>query len=222
MTDSTPLPPPAAPPATPPAASPAAPPFLAAELRALWITPGHACEVLLTDRERLAATVAAGPRPWPLVAVLLACTALATIPYGFARGGAAFWKVGALFGGATLLCFPSLQVFSAYLGSRLQPVQNLALSLLVAAVAALFTLGFSPIVWFLGLTMAKGDWIDAGGASVALLAAALFAGLAQLLRCARLHAGLLPCRGSFGLLLGWMVLLGFVALRLARELDLLG
>ena len=47
-------------------------------------------------------------------------------------------------------------------------------------------------------------------------------GLPHLLRCARLPAGLLPRRGSFGLLLGWMVLLAFVALRLARTLDLLG
>lgn len=211
MTDPTPTPAPAP-----------ALPFASAELRTLRREPARAFEILLTDRERLAATVAAVPRPWSLVAVLLACTALATVPYGVVRGGAAFWKVGALFGGAALLCFPSLQVFSAYLGSRLQPVQNLALSLLVAAVAALFTLGFSPIVWFLDLTMAEGDWIDASSASSVLLAAALTAGLAQLLRCSRLHEGLLPCRGSFGLLLGWQLLLAFVSLRLARSLDLLG
>ncbi len=38
-----------------------------------------------------------------------------------------------------VICFPSLQVFSAYLGVKISITQNLALALIIPAAAALFT-----------------------------------------------------------------------------------
>jgi len=208
-------------PGQPPTTSPPIP-FDAPELRAVLRRPARALEVVLAERPRLAASIAAADHSWQLAGILALCTAVASLPYGFVLGAASFWKVAVLYGGSVLLCLPSLHVFGAYLGSHLQPVQNLALSLVVASVAALFTLGFAPVVWFLEATMAQGDWIDAGDASVALLAGALAAGLAQLTRCAGLDRLLLPCRSSRWVLVAWQALVVFVALRMARALDLLG
>ena len=212
-------------PAPAPAPPPAGPiaiaaPYTAAELRAVWRHPDHAFEFLLARRDRLAASIAGGDTLWQLVLVLVACTVLASIPYGFVRGSGSWWKIGVLFGGSVCLCFPSLQVFGAYLGSRLRPTQNVALALVISSVAALFTLGFFPILWFLGQTMMAGDWIDANVASIVMLGAALAAGLAQLLRLVRHDQALLPSR-SVALLVAWQLLVLFVTLRMARALELL-
>lgn len=204
------------------AALPAPRPFDDGELAAVLRRPAQALAVVLAERQRLAASIGSGSAPWRLVLLLLACTALAALPYGLVLGLPAWWKIAALFGGSVLLCYPSLQVFGSYLGSRLQPLQNLALALVIAAVAALFTLGFCPIVWFLQATMRQGDWIDAAKVSVVLLAAALLAGLAQLTHCVALDRTLRPQPTSYGLLLAWQLLVLFVTLRMARALDLLG
>lgn len=116
-----------------------------------------------------------------------------------------------------MLCYPALQVFGAYLGSRLRPSQNLALALVVSGVAALFTLGFAPIVWFLGQTMRAGDSIDTDTASTVMLGAALLAGLVQLSCCAT-HDRMLRRNGI--LLIAWQVLVICIALRMARSLNL--
>ena len=196
-------------------------PFTTDELRTLLRDPGRTFDVVLARRARLAASIAAPDDLRALVVVLLACTVLAAIPYGLVHGIASWWRIAALFGGSTLLCYPSLQVFGSYLGSELRPAQNAALALLVSSVAALFTLGFSPILWFLGLTMATGDRIDAGTASIVMLALALLAGLAQLSQCLFGDRGLRTGR-SVALFLFWQLLLLFVALRMARALGLLG
>ena len=198
---------------------PPAEPFAPGELHALLRHPGHAFELLLAERERLAATVAGGAPPWSLCLVLLLATALAAVPYGLAQGGAAWWKVAALFGGSTLLCWPSLQVFGAYLGIRRGPANSLALALVIAAVASLFTLGLAPIRWFLELTMQQGDLIDAGTASRGMLALALLAGLLQLGLCTATNGDLRALR-SRGLLLLWSALLLFVTVRMARAIAL--
>jgi hypothetical protein len=215
--------PPATHPETPPSpvAAALAEPYSSGELRLLLQNPGRTFDVVLAGRERLAATIGAGRTPWLLVSVLLLCTTLASLPYGIVRGAECWWKIAALLGGSTLLCFPSLQVFGAYLGCRLRPIQNLALALVISSVAALFTLGFCPIVWFLGQTMAVGDWIDADVASLVMLAAALAAGLAQLTRCASTDPSL-RANGSLPLLAVWQLLVAFVALRMARALGLFG
>lgn len=193
-------------------------PYSTAELRQLLRRPAAAFDLVLARRDRLAATITAGTAAWGLALLLLVCTALASLPYGLVRGADAWWRIGVLFSGAVLLCYPALQVFGAYLGSRMQPAQNLALALVVSSVAALFSLGFFPIVWFLGQTMQVGDWIDADTASVVMLAAALLAGLLQLSRCLVRDASL---RANGLLLLVWQLLVVGVALRLARTLGLL-
>jgi hypothetical protein len=197
-------------------------PFSAAELGAALRRPSRSFEVVLAGDGRLAASIAAQSAPWRLVAVLAACASVAAVPYGLVRGADAWWRIAALYAGSVLLCVPSLQVFGTFLGSRLQPVQSLALSLLIASIAALFTLGFFPIVWFLGRTMHAGDWITDDSASVALLLVAYVAGLAGFVRCATGASSLLPARGALPPLLVWLCLVTFVTQRMARELGLLG
>ncbi|MEO6596158.1 MAG: hypothetical protein ABIP94_15530 [Planctomycetota bacterium] len=204
------------------APAPEATPFATAELRALVRSPSRALDIVLGERQRLAASIAEGSAPYALVAILAACTVLASLPYGLVRGWSFTFRIAAFYGGSVLLCWPSLQVFGAYLGSSLRPLQNLALALLIASVAALFTLGFAPIVWFLQATMADGDWIDADVAYVVLLALGLLAGLGQLGRCVASTKKLRPLRSSWLLLGGWQMLVVFVAWRMARALDLLG
>ena len=195
-------------------------PLLDTELRDLLRHPERALPLLLGERARLAATIGGQHDPWRLCLLLLVVALVASAPFGCVLSLAATWKVAVLFGGSVLLCWPSLQVFSSYLGGRLLPAQSLALSLVIACVAALFTLGFSPIQWFLQATMSTGDHIDATTTSCVLLAVSMLAGLAQLLRCAiadRRLAG----HGTFVLLLAWQAVVVFVTLRMARALALI-
>ena len=201
------------------AAPPAAVPIGDDELRTLLREPGRAFDLLLGSRDRLAATIRDDQPPRTLCVALLVATALASLPFGLVHGGAAGWKIAALFGGSVLLCWPSLQVFASYLGTPLRPAQSLALALTIAAVAALFTLGFAPILWFLRVTMTTGDHIDATDAACGMLALALLAGLWQLARCSGADARLRNHR-SFFLLLVWQLLVVFVAVRMARALAL--
>lgn len=221
-------PPPTAPQpdATPPITAPvsvaavvAAVPIGDDELRTLLREPGRAFDLLLGNRERLAATIRDDRPPRTLCLALLVATVLASLPFGLVHGGAAAWKIAALLGGSVLLCWPSLQVFASYLGTPLRPAQSLALALTIAAVAALFTLGFAPILWFLRVTMTAGDHIDATDAACGMLALALLAGLWQLARCSGADARLRNHR-SFVLLLVWQLLVVFVAVRMARALAL--
>ncbi|MGB3969866.1 MAG: hypothetical protein WBO45_24240 [Planctomycetota bacterium] len=209
---------PAACPPSPTNAAPPAPaaPWDEAELRAVLRAPGRTFDFVLAQPGRLVATIAGGAHLRLLVALLLGCTAFASIPYGVVQGGAAAWKVAVLFGGSVLLCWPSLQVFATFLGMRLHPTQSLALSLLISGVAALFTLGFAPILWFLGATMQDGDQLTAADASRAMLVLAMAAGLLQLVRCAARDT---DSRARWLLLLPWLVLVVWVTRRMARVLG---
>jgi len=203
-------------------ATTAAEPFGFADLVGMARSPSRVLDMVLAERPRLAASIALSTAPWTLVAVLVLCTAVASLPYGVVDGWSNAWRVAALYGGSVLLCWPSLQVFGAYLGSSLRPLQNLALSLLIASVAALFSLGFAPIVWFLRATMVNGDWIDGNAVYVVLLAFGLFAGLGQFSRCVAGHRDLRPFGPAGILLLSWQVLVVFVTWRMARALGLVG
>ena len=197
------------------------PAFTDSELRSALRRPAEVLDLVLSRRQRLAASIAEGNNPWLLAALLAVCSVIASVPFGIVRGVGAWWKVAALFGGTALLCFPSLHVFGAFLGGRLRPARNLAFALVIPGVAALFTLGFFPIAWFLAVTMQAGDVIDADKAATAMLAAALLAGLAHVSRCAAQHRSLLA-NGSWPLLFAWQCLVVFVAFRLARALALFG
>ena len=203
-----------------PAAAPTAQAIAPDEWRAALQRPGSLLTLVLEQRGRLAATVSDGRGlGWALLALLL-CSVVSALPYGFVLSPARAWRIAALFVGSLAICYPSLQMFSSYLGSRVPAGSNLLLALCVTAVAGLFTFGFFPIVWFLDATMRQGDLVTAADASVALLAVSLGAGLWQLLRCQQLAAVLTADRGCW-LVRAWMALLVYVTWRMARALELL-
>jgi hypothetical protein len=193
-------------------------PFAGAELAAMLRWPGRSFDAVLGEHRRLGASLA-GPPAWRLAAVLTALIALTSLPFGVVLTGADCWKVAALFGGSVLLCWPSLQVFGAYLGCGLHPAQSLALALLTACVATMFTFGFAPILWFLQVTMQHGDRVDAADAASAMLTVALLAGLAHAARCCAARTAGHRDR-AFVLLIVWQVLVLMLTIRMARALGL--
>jgi len=189
-----------------------APPFARGELRSIFARPHRALDLVFSERERLVATVSERREPALLVLVLLFASALFALPYGAVLGWERFWRVAATFLGALAVCFPSLHVFSAYVGLRLRTEQNLALALVITSVASLFTFGFFPILWFLKATMRPDAVITPAHLSVVLLCASLFAGIAHLYRCLpRMHGQWVYVLVS----LGWQLLFVFITHRMA-------
>jgi hypothetical protein len=208
------------PPAAEPAPAPPPPePFLDDELRAALRSPSRALNLVLAERSRLGRSVAGDGDLRLLIGVLTGCVVLASVPYGLVRGWSSTLSIAWLYGGTLAICWPSLQVFGSFLGQRLHPQQSFAMAMVVAAVGALFTLGFAPIAWFLRATMADGDLVDADTIYVLLLAIGLVAGLVHLTRGMVAGAGrerqLHPL-----LLIGWQVLVVAIAVRMARVLGL--
>src|ERR1041385_1770536 len=105
------------------------------ELRRPLARPHTVLEIVLAERARLVATVRRGANLGLLVALLVATSILCTVPFAMVRNAVRAGDLAVLFLGSTLLCFPSLQVFSSYLGVRASPAQNLVLALLVPAAA---------------------------------------------------------------------------------------
>ncbi len=120
--------------------------------------------------------------------------------------------------GSLLICFPSLHVFSSFLGSSFTVSQNFCLSLLISCVAALFSFAFFPILWFLGLTLSTAD---AEFMAALLLGASLLAGVSHLYRVLRKDR-LLRRMGpsSVAFLALWQVLLMFINYRMALYLEM--
>jgi hypothetical protein len=111
-------------------------------------------------------------------------------------------------------------VWSAYLGCKNRLAQDLALSLLVSAVAGLFALAFAPIVWFLRVTTSPGS-AEVGTAAVVLLWISVLAGLLHLGRAVGDQAtALSPSRGHRVIVVGWMGLFLFVVQRMGEHLGL--
>ena len=119
-----------------------------------------------------------------------------------------------------LLCYPSLQVFGAYLGVQLRPAQCLAIALVIPSAAALFTLGFAPIYWFLQWTMPAidGEW---NLTRIVLLVLSLLLALSHVNRCLYADARLSPLRDSWALWAGWQLLVVFLTWRMAEALGML-
>jgi len=203
------------------AAAPAAA-FAPGELRASLARPHRALDILLAQRARLTATVRAHENLAMLAALMLACSIAFTVPFACVRGIPKAADVAVLFVGSTLLCFPSLQVFSSYLGATLTVAQNLVLALLVPSAAAMFCLGFFPIYWFLDLTMARDAAVNARDIAIGLLVVSLVLGLSHLNRCLFADSALAGLRSSWLLLVGWQVLLLFITYRMALVLGILG
>ena len=196
-------------------------PHSASELGAALLHPFSAMELVLADQARVARDILEGKHLLRLIAVFLGVSVVFTVPYGFVLGIEQGWRVSALFLGSVAVCLPSLQVFSNFIGIRTNVQCNMALTLLLTAVAAAFSFGFFPILWFLRATMADGASVDLAGISVFFLAIALAAGVAQLLRCMAVVTRINGQRDSLVLIAFWMLLLLFVSVRMARALGLL-
>lgn len=206
-------------PPDPPSAPPAAP-WTDADLLSVWRRPYLAADVLLTHPQRLGATVARRPRQALLAATLLVVSLVFAAPFGLVLGPDKAWRVAALFVGALAVCFPSLHVFSAFLGRHVDVRQDLTLALTISAVAALFAAGFAPVIWFLDLTMGDGVVVGARQVGGWMLGFCLLAGLVHQGRCMQSEPTLRASPGVASLLLVWHALLAFVTVRLAWALDL--
>jgi hypothetical protein len=202
------------------AAPPASEPFALGELRACLWRPQLALDVVLVERSRLVASVLARRHLDALIAVLVLCGVVFAIPFGCVDSLRWCGHIATLFVGSVLLCFPSLQVFGAYLGLRLSMAQNLAIAMLIPAAAALFTFGFFPIHWFLQATMT--DAASNRTIRVVLLTASLLLGLSHCNRCLFQNRDLRAFRASWPLWVGWQGLVLFISYRMAKALGLLG
>ena len=199
---------------------PQALPFAAEQLRGLLRHPHLLPDVVLGAPARVAASVLDPASRRALLPVLLGGSALFAIPYGLVLEPGRAWRIGILLLGTLAICFPSLHVFGAYVGRKITLAQNLALGLVIPCVAAVFTFGFFPIVWFLRATMDEGTRIGPGDLSSFLLVVSLVAGLGQIWRCTSSRKELQPAGPTLFVMVGWHVLFLFIAFRLASVLGL--
>lgn len=193
------------------------------EIRAALWNPLPAVDLVLAAPARLVADVERRTGLALLATVLLVGAAIFAIPYGLVLGLDAWWRVATLYLGSTLICLPSLHVFSAFLGLRVTFAQTCVLALTIPASAAIFACGFAPILGFLRFTFDPASkqvsWRDV---SSVLLVVALVCGVVQLWRC--LHAW---TRADFRWFLpfvwiAWHVVYAHVLLRMASVLELAG
>src|SRR5690349_9939285 len=82
--------------------------------------PLRAIDLSLAEPDRVGANVVTGVAVARIAWVLLLTSLVFAIPYGCVLSLAAWWKVVALTLGSTLICLPSLYVFSSYLGQRMK------------------------------------------------------------------------------------------------------
>jgi len=195
-------------------------PFAHGELAATLRRPHRLLDVVLGERQRLAANLQRGIEIPALLGALLMCSFFAALPFAMVDGASRVAHVALLFLGSVLLCYPSLQVFGAYLGIGMHPAQCLAIALVIPSAAALFTLGFAPIYWFLELTMPE----RVAGSNITrilLLVLSLLLALSHVNRCLYTDARLTPLRENWALWIGWQLLLVFLTWRMAETLGLL-
>lgn len=195
-------------------------PFTQAELFAALVRPQRWIDLLLTERKRWARTVAMERHAGLLGVIMLAASLVYALPFGLVLGFDRFWHIAALYLGSVAICLPSLHIFAGYLGLGLRPSQSLSLGVLVSSVASIFSVGFAPIVLFLGATMS-----DAGTMSrvaCALLGVSLLAGMGQLMRTLRMRAAQENEGKLFGLMTVWQCLLLFITFRMGVFLGLGG
>jgi hypothetical protein len=187
--------------------------------------PQQAIEYILGSSSRLVRSVWEGEAPWRLAIMLLAASLLTSIPYGIVSPHGDWWKIAVLYCGSLAICFPSLHIFAQFFGVKLKLMRSLSLSMIITATAAIFTFGFSPIIWFLDKTIKPSEQtvIRPDQLSTFLLYVSLALGLVQVGRCLsdpgfrRAHRNL-----SLGFLfILWAPLLIFITHRMACLLELL-
>lgn len=211
------------PPPPPPTPRPAIVPLDEQFVKDALSHPLRAIDIALASPERVGANVVAGVALGRIALILLLTSLLYAIPYGLVLSLHDWWKIVALTLGSTMICLPSLFVFSSYLGQRMRLEQILVLGLTIPAVAALFSLGFSPILAFLRLTMTNEEGaVPWRSISNVLLSIAVVAGIAQLWRtwlAARVAA---PSNLFALVLIVWHAVFLHVILRMASVLHLGG
>src|SRR5687767_10384869 len=82
--------------------------------------PLRAIDLSLATPDRIGANVVEGLALPRIALVLFLTSLLFAIPYGCVLSFAEWWKIVALTLGSTLICLPSLYVFSSYLGQRMR------------------------------------------------------------------------------------------------------
>lgn len=102
----------------------AAEPLSQEEIRASFTRPHRMLDVVLGERFRLSANVRTATNLRGLVAALLVCSTLFSLPFALVDGPSRVLHVALLFLGSVLLCFPSFLVFASYLGVRLHAAQS--------------------------------------------------------------------------------------------------
>jgi hypothetical protein len=188
------------------------------------VRPQRVIEYVLGGKDRLARSIWDGRGIWRLAGILLGVSLLAAIPYGVVSPQATWWKIAVLFTGSLVICFPSLHAFAQFFGLKLDLGRNFALSLIITATAALFTLGFFPIVWFIGYSISPGEGavIVPEDLSRALLWLSLTLGLVQIGRCLADRNTRQQQKASLVLLfLLWTPLLIFITCRMCRLLGMM-
>lgn len=195
-------------------------PFEAGELRAAALRPDLMIDLLLAQWPRLSCNVQQGQHLKRLIALLLGATIISSLPYAAVLDPQALEKIALLYLGAVAICFPSLHIFSAFLGLRSGLLQDLLVALIQAAVSSLFTLGFAPVLWFLGLTMGGAEETSSALSAFFLSASAL-AGLLHFFRCAYAAQGSKDQGRRFALLGLWQLLLIFIGVQMAQLIGLI-
>ncbi|MEM9862480.1 MAG: hypothetical protein AAF938_12735 [Myxococcota bacterium] len=193
-------------------------PFARSELLRVSFRPLRWIDLLLSERERWTCTVVEGRQTGVLVTIMLAASLLYALPFGLVLGFERFWHVAALYLGSVAICLPSLHIFAGYLGLGLRVSQSLSLGVLVSAVASIFSLGFAPIVLFLGSIMPESGTMQS--MAYVLLGVSLFAGMGQLMRSLRIRAAQENVSNLTTLMLVWQCLLLFITYRMGAFLGL--
>ena len=200
---------------------PPAEPHSLEEIRRALGRPDLLVDLVLAAPRRLASDIASRANTGPVATLLAVASVAFAVPYGCVHGFGSWWRMVPLFLGTVAICFPSLHVFCSYLGLRVTLAQNLVLALTISAVAAIFSLGFAPILAFLRLTIDPGAHeVGWESLSVLLLAASLLAGIAQLWRCLRGWNGMATPRSFAIVLLFWHVMLIYIFARMGTVLGL--
>jgi hypothetical protein len=207
-----------------PAAQEQPEPFSDVEIWRAFRRPDLAIEYALSGQERLTRNLSLGRGMLGLATMLIGISLLAAVPYGAVAPGGRFWSITALYTGSLFICFPSLYVFSQFLGMPFRLAQIFVLSLLISSVAGLFTFGFFPIIWFIDATMerAGASLVTPAALSVVLLTLSLAMGVVQMARCLVARNGMGREVKEFPALMAvWLVLLLFITHRMASVLALL-
>ncbi len=197
-----------------------APEFERDEIVASFLRPGRMINIILAERKRWASTIATQDHLGPLALLMFTASLVFAIPFGLVVEVSSFWRVPVAFLGSLLICFPSLQVFTAFIGFRVDVKQNLSLALLITSVTGIFTFGFAPILLFLSWTLSDKSQGTIEGLTILFLVVSLLSAIIHLSRVLFGDRRLAPGGAYSALFLLWQMLLIFITVRMCLFLKL--